>query len=408
MNQFEEKLERYAELAVKVGVNIQQGQSLYIASSIEVAPFTRMVVKKAYEQGAKLVFVDWSDDEIGRIKYELAPDEAFTEYPSWKIEEREQLAEQGAAFLSILSQNPDLLKGIDPVRIANFQKTAGKALNKYRQYVQSDKISWSVIAAAGQAWADKIFPDTEDSLEKLWDAIFKACRIDQEDPVEAWENHDKTLHKKVEYLNDKSYKYLHYKAPGTDLTIELSDKHQWAGAGSINAKGEPFMANMPTEEVFTVPMRNGVNGYVSSTKPLSYGGNLINHIKLTFENGRITKAEAETGEDVLLNLIDSDEGSKYLGEVALVPHQSPISDSNILFYNTLFDENASNHLAIGSGYAFCIKGGKEMNEEQLIENGVNTSIVHVDFMIGSAEMDIDGETADGEREAIFRKGNWAF
>ncbi|OCA90141.1 aminopeptidase [Pradoshia sp. D12] len=405
---FEQKLNKYAELVVKVGVNIQEGQILVISSSIESASFTRQVVKKAYEAGAKHVYVDWADEEVSRIKYELAPDEAFNEFPQWIVAQREELVEKGGAFLSIVSQSPDLLKGIDPNRIASFQKAAGTALNKFRQATQSDKVSWCVTAAAGKAWADKIFPDSENSVELLWDAIFKAVRVDSEDPVAAWKEHDETLRTKADYLNSKKYKVLHYKAPGTDLSIELSDKHIWCGAGSVNSKGISFMANMPTEEVFTVPYKEGVNGTVTSTKPLSYGGNVINNFTLTFEKGKVVDVKAETGENVLKNLLDSDEGSRYLGEVALVPHQSPISDTNILFYNTLFDENASNHLAIGSGYAFCLEGGKEMNEDQLANDGVNISINHVDFMIGSAEMDIDGELADGTKEPIFRKGNWAF
>jgi aminopeptidase len=405
---FEQKLNKYAELVVKVGVNIQEGQILVISSSIESASFTRQVVKKAYEAGAKHVYVDWADEEVSRIKYELAPDEAFNEYPEWIVAQREELVEKGGAFLSIVSQSPDLLKGIDPNRIASFQKAAGTALNKFRQATQSDKVSWCVTAAAGKAWADKIFPDSENSVELLWDAIFKAVRVDSEDPVAAWKEHDETLRTKADYLNSKKYKVLHYKAPGTDLSIKLSDKHIWCGAGSVNSKGISFMANMPTEEVFTVPYKDGVNGTVTSTKPLSYGGNVINNFTLTFEKGKVVDVKAETGEDVLKNLLDSDEGSRYLGEVALVPHQSPISDTNILFYNTLFDENASNHLAIGSGYAFCLEGGKEMNEDQLANDGVNISINHVDFMIGSAEMDIDGELPDGTKEPIFRKGNWAF
>ena len=408
MMNFEQKLSKYAELIVKVGVNIQEGQSLAVSSSIEAAPITRQVVKKAYEAGAKHVYVDWVDDEVSRIKYELAPDEAFNEFPDWLVAQKETLVEQNGAFLSIVSQSPDLLKGIEPKRIADFQKVSGQALNKFRQAVQSDKMSWCVAAAAGKEWADKIFPNSEDSMELLWDAIFKAVRVDSEDLVATWKEHDETLHEKADYLNAKKYKALHYKAPGTDLTIELPEKHKWCGAGSVNSKGITFMANLPTEEVFTVPHKEGVNGTVTSTKPLSYGGNLINNFTLTFENGRIVNVQAETGEEVLKNLIASDEGSSYLGEVALVPHHSPISNMNILFYNTLYDENASNHLAIGSGYAFCLEGGKEMNEDELTENGVNSSINHVDFMIGSADMDIDGELADGTKEPIFRKGNWAF
>ena len=408
MMDFEQRLRKYAELVVKVGVNIQEGQILSISSSIESAPFTRQVVKKAYEAGAKQVYVEWVDDEVSRIKYELAPDEAFNEFPDWLVAQRETLVEQDGAFLSIVSQSPDLLKGIDTNRIANYLKVSNKALNKFRQAVQSDKMSWCVVAAAGKEWADKIFPNKENSMDLLWEAIFKAVRVDSDDLVATWKAHDETLNQKADYLNAKKYKVLHYKAPGTDLTIELPEKHKWCGAGSVNSKGIPFMANLPTEEVFTVPHKEGVNGTVTSTKPLSYGGNVINNFTLMFEKGKIIDVKAETGEEVLKNLIASDEGSSYLGEVALVPHHSPISNMNTLFYNTLYDENASNHLAIGSGYAFCLEGGKEMNEEELAENGVNISINHVDFMIGSADMDIDGELADGTKEPIFRKGNWAF
>ncbi|MEK4533304.1 aminopeptidase [Solibacillus sp. FSL K6-1554] len=407
---FKAQLTKYAELAVKIGVNIQPNQYLYIAASIESAPFVQVVTKIAYEIGAKQVFVDYTDDQITRTRYELAPADSFDFFPPWKVQEREWLAEEGAAFMSIVSQSPDLLSGIDSKRIASFQKASGTALNKYRQYVQSDKISWTVIAAPSKQWARKVFPELpeEKQVEALWDAIFKATRADLDNPVEAWAQHNDNLHEKVDYLNNKNYAKLHYTAPGTDLTIELPKGHLWCGAGSINEKGEEFMANMPTEEVFTVPHKDGVNGYVSSTKPLSYGGNIIDNFKLTFENGRIVQVEAAQGEEVLKNLVATDEGSHYLGEVALVPFHSPISQSNILFYNTLFDENASNHLAIGSAYAFCIEGGKSMSSDELKAQGLNESITHVDFMIGSEQMNIDGVTADGQSEPVFRNGNWAF
>lgn len=410
MSEFQKNLEKYAELAVKVGVNIQPGQMLAINATLDAAEFVRLVVKKAYQSGAHNVIVNWSDDTVTRTKYELAPDEAFNEYPVWRAKEVEDLADQGAAFMSVVSSSPDLLKGVDSERIANFNKAAGKALSNYRKAIQSDKVSWTVIAAPSEAWAAKVFPDApaEDRVNKLWDAIFKAVRVDAENPVEAWKNHDETLHEKVNYLNEKRYKKLHYTAPGTDLTIELPEKHLWVGAGSINEKGFEFMANMPTEEVFTVPLKTGVNGTVASTKPLSYGGNIIDRFSITFENGKIVGVKAEEGEEILKRLIETDEGSHYLGEVALVPFNSPISQSNVLFFNTLFDENASNHLAIGSAYAFCIEGGKQMSSEELAENGLNESITHVDFMIGSAEMNIDGITADGKTEPVFRNGNWAF
>ncbi len=410
MSNFQTNLEKYADLAVRVGVNIQKDQSLVVSASIDAAEFVRLIVKKAYEVGAKHVYVDYNDDVVSRTKYELAPDEAFTEFPEWKAKEREILAEQGAAFMSIVSASPDLLKGVDPERISNFQKAAGKAMDKYRQYIQSDKVSWCVLAAPSKQWAAKVFPDAPESeqVDLLWDAIFKAVRADQPDPVAAWKQHDENLHEKVDYLNEKKYHKLHYTAPGTDLTIELPKGHIWVGAGSINEQGHSFMANMPTEEVFTVPLRTGVSGTVAATKPLSFGGNIIDNFSVTFEEGRIVSYKAEEGEDFLKRLVETDEGSHYLGEIALVPHQSPISQSNILFYNTLFDENASNHLAIGSAYAFCIEGGKKMSQDELKEAGLNTSITHNDFMIGSADMNIDGIKEDGTTEPIFRNGNWAF
>lgn len=407
---FEKNLANYAELAVKVGVNIQENQFLYISASVDNMEFVRLVTKKAYEAGARQVFVDLVDDALTRLRYELAPADSFDFYPEWKKQEREWLAENNCAFMSIMSQSPDLLAGVEPSRIAASQKAMAQALAKYRQYAQSDKISWTVIAAPSKAWAAKVFPELseEKQVSALWDAIFKATRADVAHPVQAWVTHNDTLHEKVAYLNDKKYAKLHYTAPGTDLTVALPDGHLWCGAGSVNVNGTQFMANMPTEEVFTTPHRDGVDGFVSSTKPLSYGGNIIDNFKLTFENGRIVNVEAEQGEDILKTLVETDEGSHYLGEVALVPHESPISASGLLFYNTLFDENASNHFAIGSAYAFCLQGGKDMSQEELAAHGLNRSLTHVDFMVGSANMNIDGITADGHIEPIFRNGNWAF
>jgi aminopeptidase len=410
MSEFQKNLEKYAELAVKVGVNIQKGQTLVVNAALDAAEFVRLVVKKAYETGAYNVIVNWNDDVVTRTKYELAPDEAFQEYPLLRAKEQEELVEKGAAFMSVISASPDLLKGVSPERISNFNKAAGKALVNYRKAAQSDRISWTVIAAASPSWAAKVFPNepSDKQVNKLWEAIFTATRADLENPVEAWKKHDETLHEKVNYLNQKRYQKLHYTAPGTDLTIELPKNHLWVGAGSVNEKGFEFMANMPTEEVFTVPFKTGVNGTVASTKPLSYGGNIIDRFSVTFDNGKIVDVKAKEGEEILKRLVDTDEGSHYLGEVALVPYNSPISQSNVLFFNTLFDENASNHLAIGSAYAFCIEEGKKMSSEELKKNGLNESLTHVDFMIGSSEMDIDGITADGISEPVFRSGNWAF
>lgn len=410
MTTFEQQLHHYAQLAVEVGVNIQPNQILFITASTDTVEFVRLITEKAYDLGARQVIVDFNDDTLSRLRFEKAPADSFSDFPEWKVLEREKLAEQGAAFMSIVSQSPDLLSGVDSSRIANMQKAAGQALDHFRQEMQADKFSWTVIAAPSPAWAAKVFPElaTEQQVPALWDAIFKAVRADVDQPIDAWKKHDETLHEKVDYLNEKRYAKLHYRAPGTDLTVELPTGHLWCGAGSLNQAGHSFMANMPTEEVFTVPHKDGVNGYISSTKPLSYGGNIIDGFKLTFKDGRVTEITAEQGQEVLQQLIDTDEGAKHLGEVALVPHASPISQSNILFYNTLFDENASNHFALGSAYAFCLEGGKTMAREDLEKHGLNQSITHVDFMVGSEQMDIDGIKDDGTIEPIFRKGNWAF
>ncbi|MEF2244291.1 aminopeptidase [Paenibacillus sp. IITD108] len=405
----EQQLDKYAELIVRTGVNVQSGQDVFITSTIESAGLVRRVAKQAYAAGASNVHVDWSDDELSRLKYEKAADEVFASFPAWETAKRGDFVERGAVFISIVSSSPDLLKGIDPNRIASYQKSAGQGLQQFRRAIQADKVSWTVVAAAGKEWAQKVFPEanSELAIQQLWQAIFDAVRLHEADPVAAWVKHNETLHEKAEKLNQLKLHKLHYKAPGTDLTVELHEKHLWVAAGSTNEKNVSFMANMPTEEVFTVPYKDGVNGFVSSTKPLSYGGNIIDGFKITFEKGRIVGYEAEEGQQFLQKLVEIDEGSHYLGEVALVPHHSPISESNILFYNTLFDENASNHLAIGSGYAFNIEGGKTMSPEELAAHGVNASITHNDFMIGSAAMDIDGITHDGTIVPIFRQGNWA-
>ena len=410
MSDFAQKLKAYAELTIKVGVNIQPGQALIVHAPVEAREFVRLIVKEAYDTGASYVKVQWNDEQITRMQYDLASDEIFEKEPKWYAGEMTEMVEEGAAVLHILSENPDLLKGVDQNRIVAAQKARGKAMAKYRAYQQADKFSWCLIAVPSPEWAAKVFPDApeQEQVSLLWEAIFKTVRIGEADPVAAWQKHITTLENKSKVLNEKKYKKLHYIAPGTDLTIELPEGHLWAQGDSINEKGHTFVANMPTEEVFTAPLKTGVNGTVSSTKPLSYGGNLIDKFSLTFENGRIIKVTAEEGLEALQNLVEIDEGSHYLGEVALVPHQSPISDTNILFYNTLFDENASNHLAIGSAYAFTLEGGKNMNQEQLAAAGLNTSLTHVDFMIGSAEMDIYGISADGTKEPIFLKGNWAF
>lgn len=410
MDNFKQNLHKYAELAVKVGANVQKGQTLIINTSLDAAELVRLIVKQAYEQGAYHVKVNWSDDTVTRLRYDMAAEESFLDEPKWYAGEMLELVQKGAAVLHIVSSDPDLLNGVSTERLQNHQVTYRKAMTTYRELQMSDKFSWSIIAVPSKAWAAKVFPHLPEDkqIDALWEAIFKAVRVDQPDPIAAWEQHIENLSSKAAYLNDKNYKKLHYIAEGTDLTIELPEGHLWVAADSINKDGNSFLANLPTEEVFTAPLKTGVNGTVASTKPLSYNGNIIDEFKITFKDGKIVDYSAKVGEASLKQLVELDEGSSYLGEVALVPHGSPISQSGVLFYNTLFDENASNHLAIGCSYAFNLKGGKEMAREQLEQAGMNQSLAHEDFMIGSADMDIFGITEDGTKEQIFAKGNWAF
>ena len=407
---FAEKLAAFAELAVKIGVNVQPGQYLLINTTTDTLEFTREVVKKAYEAGAGRVHVNLTDAVFERAFFENTTVEELEKFPKWIVAQREELIERNGALLWIDAADPDLLAGIDVGKISTHQKVSGAALVNYRKAVMNDDIAWSIIAVPSAKWAAKVFPHLPENeqVDALWNAIFKTVRIGDGDAVEAWHEHVANLEKRAAQLNAKRYKALHYKAPGTDLTIELPEKHLWLTGGSKTPQGTTFIANMPTEEVYTMPAKYGVDGTVSNTKPLVYKGNIIDQFTLTFENGKIVKAHAQVGNDLLQQLITTDEGSSYLGEVALVPHQSPISASNILYYNTLFDENASNHLAIGEAYPTCYEGGRELEQGQLESLGINTSVTHEDFMIGSGEMDIDGELADGTMEPIFRKGNWAF
>lgn len=410
MSNWEQNLSKYAKLAVRVGINVQKGQTLVVNAPIQAAELVRKIAEEAYSAGAKNVHIEWNDDTSTAIKYKMAPDEAFTEYPMWKAKGLEELSDGGAAFLTILSPNPDLLKEIDPKRVATATKTAATALQKYRSNAMSYKARWSIISVSNEQWAAKVFPDMpmDEAVSRLWSFIFEATRVNTDDPLAAWKEHNARLREKVDYLNAKQYHKLVYTAPGTELSVELPLNHVWLGGSKDAQDGVVFNPNMPTEEVFTMPHKDGVNGVVRSTKPLNYGGTVINNFSLTFENGKVVDMKAEEGGETLQHLLDTDEGSRRLGEIALVPFHSPISDSNLIFYNTLFDENASNHLALGQAYPTNLQGGTEMTKEQLTAVGVNTSLVHVDFMVGSAEMNIDGVTKEGHREPIFRNGNWAF
>ncbi|WP_204237450.1 aminopeptidase [Mammaliicoccus sciuri] len=407
---YEKQLQKYAELLVKVGLNVQEKEPVYIQASIDASEFVHLVVEEAYKIGAEDVKVRYNDDRIAQLKYQYEPEAFFENVKQYDIDEKMDYLDRKAAFLSIVSSSPDSLKDADPNKIRKSMAANGKAFKDYMVAVQSDRMSWCVASYPSVGWAKMMFPELSDdeAVNKLLETILKTVRVDQEDPVKAWEDHDHLLHEKADYLNNKKYKALHYKSEGTDLTIELPDGQYWSGASSVNSKGNSFVANMPTEEVFTAPHKNGVNGTVSNTLPLSYSGNIIDDFTLTFKDGAVVDYKAGVGEEILKSILETDEGSKRLGEVALVPVDSPISNMNTLFYNTLFDENASCHIALGSAYAFCIEGGKDMSAEQLAENGLNDSTTHVDFMIGSKDLSIDGILENGEKEPVFRDGNWAF
>ena len=407
---FQQKLEEYAELVVKVGLNIQPNQPLLINTTTDTIELTRLIVGKAYEVGAKRVDVNYTDEVNARAFYDFAPDEAFQEFPKWAAMQRDELIENKGALLWIDADNPDLLEGVSIDRISNFQKASGKALENYRKAVMNDVITWSIVAMPSEKWAAKVFPDLkpEEQMQALWELIFQVVRVGEGTAVQKWKEHIDNLESRATLLNNKRFKKLHYKAEGTDIQVELPKEHIWMSGASKNGQNTPFIANMPTEEVYTAPLKTGVNGYVKNTKPFVYQGNVIDDFTLTFENGEITSIKAVTGEKLLQELIGTDDGAKFLGEIALVPHESPISASNVLFFNTLFDENASNHFAIGEAYPTCVEGARGLTQSELENIGINTSIVHEDFMIGSGDMDIIGELADGSIEPIFKKGAWAF
>jgi aminopeptidase len=404
-------LEKYADLIVKTGVNIQKGQTLVISSPIECAPFARMISQVAYQAGARDVVMNWKDELFSKIRFLHAPEEVFEEFPEWQKEFYTSYVRQGAAFVSIAASDPELLKDVDAARVAKVQKTSNLALHEYRERIMSHKNAWCIASIPTKSWAKKVFPDLseEQAVEELWEAIFKTVRVDTEDPVASWNHHKENLKVSADFLNSNQFKFLRYKnSLGTDLEIELPEGHIWLGGSEFTPEGIEFIANMPTEEVFTLPKKTGVNGIVVSSMPLNYNGNLIEQFSLTFKEGKVVDFTAEKGYEVLKKLIETDEGSCYLGEVALVPYDSPISNAKILYFNTLFDENASCHLAIGKAYPICIKDGETMSKEEMEKAGVNDSLTHVDFMIGTQDLEIIGITSAGIEKPVFKKGNFAF
>lgn len=412
MTNYKEKLQQYAELLVKVGMNVQPKQPVFIRSSVETLELTHLIVEEAYHCGASDVRVVYSDPTLKRLKFENESVEHFAnhEIKSYDVEARMDYVKRGAANLALISEDPDLMDGIDSQKLQAFQQQNARAFKGYMESVQKNQFPWVVAAFPSNAWAKRVYPElsVEEAYIKFIDEVFDIVRIDGNDPVENWRQHIANLSVYAQKLQQKNYHALHYVSEGTDLTVGLAKNHIWEDATSyVNGKEQAFIANIPTEEVFTAPDRNRVDGYVTNKLPLSYNGTIIDQFKLMFKDGEIIDFSAEKGEAVLKDLINTDEGSRRLGEVALVPDDSPISNRNTIFYNTLFDENAACHLAIGSAYAFNIQGGTEMTVEEKIASGLNDSNVHVDFMIGSSDLTIYGIFEDGSKELVFENGNWA-
>jgi aminopeptidase len=403
------KLERLAEVAVKVGLRLKPGQDLLVTASAAALPLLRKVTEYAYKAGAGLVTPILSDEAVTLLRYRFAPDDSFDRAASWLYEGMSKAFSANTARLAIVGENPMLLSGEDPAKVARASKANSIAYQPALQKIANFDINWNIIAYPNASWAKQVFPgDEEDvAVAKLGEAIFAASRIDNDDPISAWHKHNATLRSRTEWLSAQRFHALHYSGPGTDLTVGLADGHEWVGGASTSKNGITCNPNIPTEEVFTTPHARRVSGHVVSTKPLSYQGSLIDGIAVRFEEGRIVEAKATRGEEVLNKVLDTDEGARRLGEVALVPHSSPISKSGLLFFNTLFDENAASHIALGRCYSKCFVGGDKLTPEQIAAQGGNKSFIHIDWMIGSDKIDIDGVHADGRRVPVFRKGEWA-
>ncbi len=415
---FEENLEKYAEVILKIGLNLQPNQRLLIGGlgmssdgvTFEAAPLIRIITKKAYQMGARLVDVIWADDHIRLIRLQNSPKKLLKEYPKWKVDAIINNSKAGGAVLRILSHNPDLLDDVDRGSILRFQLYLIKHLQPVSDLNRENPPNWSAISVPNKAWADKLFPDipSNERIQKLWDVIFEICRITEDDPVYAWQTHNENLQKRCSYLNQKQYEQLKLTSPETNLTIGLAKDHIWRGGTLKSQKGIKFTPNLPTEEIFTLPHKDKVDGFVKITKKLIIEGQAIEEAILQFSEGRVIKANAKIGEDIINTILKIDEGAQRLGEIALVPHSSPVSKIEKLFYNLLIDENASNHIALGTGIRDSLKNGNKMTEEEFISAGGNHSTIHIDIMIGSEKMNVDGIMQDGEYEPIMRNGEWAF
>jgi len=403
------RLDRLAEVAVKVGLRLKEGQDLLLTAPAVALPLVRRIAEHAYKAGAGIVTPILSDEELTLARYRFAHDASYDRAAGWLYEGMAKAFSENTARLAVVGDNPMLLSGQDPAKVARANKANSLAYQPALEKIVNFDTNWNIIAYPGSSWARQVFPDcTEEvAVAKLADAIFAASRVDLDNPVAAWDEHNAVLRERTRWLNGQRFTALHYSAPGTDLTIGLADGHEWVGGASVAKNGITCNANIPTEEVFTTPHCRRVTGHVVSSKPLSYQGTLIDNIAVSFEEGRIVEAKASRGEEVLTKVLDTDEGARRLGEVALVPHSSPISRSGLLFFNTLFDENAASHIALGQCYSKCFIDGARLTPQQIAAQGGNQSLIHIDWMIGSGQTDIDGLHADGRRVPVFRNGEWA-
>ena len=401
-------LEKYADLIVNIGLGLHKGDKLSIRMSEDSLPLARLVAKKAYQNGVSDVRLDFSDDTITLDRYLEASDEAFETFPEYLVDFNENLFKDNYNVVNLFAPNPDLLKPADPARIAQWQKVAGKASKRIQHYTMQNKVKWCIAAVACPAWAEAAFPDLtlEEGMKKLWENILMATRVDQPDPIAAWEEHDLSLKAHRKFLNDARFDRIHYKGPGTDLMVGLVKNHVWEGGSGFSQKGDRFFPNIPTEEVFSMPDADRVDGILRATMPLSVRGQIVDKFHFTFKDGKVVDYDAEVGKQILDDLLDMDEGAKRLGEIALVADNSPISNTGILFKNTLFDENASCHFALGAAYSENLKGANERSEEDNRKLGMNNSLIHVDFMVGSKDVTVTGIKDDGSEVVLLKDGDW--
>ena len=417
---FENYLEDYAELILRAGLNYQSGLRLHIGlipgrsprfyTPLEAAPLVRLLAKKAYQMGAPFVEVFWGDPELDLIRYQNASRESFQEIPTWAVDEYYRSTARKDAGVYIGGSNPYQFKDVDSTLLSEMQKVRSEAFREVNEYMQLNPAPWIIVLYPTKAWSQAVFPDLspEDSVEKMSEYLIKFYRLDKEDPIAYWKDHFNSLEKRAKELTKHAYQTIHLKGPGTDLRIGLAKRHYWKTAVFKDKDGHENAVNMPSEEVFTLPDRHRIDGVVSSTKPFTMGDGFVDGLTLEFKDGKVIKTRANAGEEFVKRILEIDEGSSSLGELALVPHSSPISQADVVFHNTLLDENASCHIALGRGFRDCLEGGEDMTKEEFLEAGGNQSTVHYDFMIGSAEMDIDGIDADGEVHPLMRKGEWAF